>query len=92
MSENNKIAVETEDLIKVWKILENLRVSLDKIGSVGSFQGKDKMHIAMDEYFTPLVYREIADAWYVLSEKYLPRDKCVEIAKSVKYFELKKYD
>ena len=93
MSKN--IEISLDDLMRVCNTLDSLRVSLDQIGAV-NLQGHDKMLMALDEYFTPQVYREIADIWVVLA-KMLERevghqdflDRCKE--KKIPYYQRKKY-
>lgn len=101
-----KIEIDIDDLMRVCNILDSLRVSLHHIGAVGGTQGKDKMHRAMDEYFTTTdysqdgktgVYNEIADCWFILVElikKNIGREELKKQSKNkrIKYFELKKYD
>ncbi len=69
---DKKLEVDQEDLIRIWKLLENLRVSLHRIGSANS-QGREKMRMALEEYFTSRekfsegIYGEIAKDSEVLT-------------------------
>ena len=98
-----KVEIDIDDLMRVCNILDSLRVSLDRIGAIVN-QGRDKMRLAFDEYFTSVnpktgkaVYHEIADCWELLArlldkelgqEEFLNRTR----QKTIPYFELKKYD
>lgn len=92
---NKIVPINLEEIVRVCNILDSLRVSLDRIGAIDK-QGPGKMMKAMDEYFTPEVYREIADNWLLLAkiiEKEIGHDEFLKQSKSkkIKYFELKKY-
>lgn len=89
---DKKVEVSIDDLMRVCNILDSLRVSLDRIGAMNS-QGRDKMLQAMDDYFTPKVYREIADCWlllYKLLEKKIGTDELLKKheEKNIKPFDL----
>ena len=76
VKEKKKIEIDVDDLMRACNILDTLRVSLDRIGAIDK-QGRDKMLLAMDEFFTPAVYREIADCWFLIAtifEKEIGRD------------------
>ena len=100
-NEEKEITLKQKDLIRVWQLLENLRVSLDKIGAINS-QGRDKMRLAFDEYFTSTdkfekgIYGEIADCWEGLIRQ-LNREIGKEAVNKMsldleaKEFQLKKY-
>ena len=78
-----KITLFYDEYIKVWQILEELRVSLDRIG------GYDEKEILKDKlfnYMTPGVYRKISEAAYIL-ESHLPREKSIELANGFQYYE-----
>ena len=63
-----------ERLIEVWKLLECLRVSLDKIATHSHFHGAAAAQKALDEHMSPAMYRRIADAWSVVGEILEQRD------------------
>ena len=95
MSEDKKIELTQESVIKIWKLLENIRVSLDRIGAINS-QGRDKMLQAMDEYFTSGIYREVADNSDVLTRlltKELGEEAVIKLEREIAHlkFQLKKY-
>lgn len=92
---DKNIEVSVNDIVRVCNILDSLRVSLDQIGSVNS-QGRDKMLRAMGEYFTPEVYREIADSWSILAkilEKEIGWDEFIKSGrrKKIPNYQAKKY-
>jgi len=93
MGKNTEI--DSDDLMRVCNILDSLRVSLDQIGAVNS-QGRDKMLLAMEEYFKPELYKEIADCWGVLAhllDKQLGHQEFLKRTeeKKIKYYQRKKY-
>jgi hypothetical protein len=47
-------------LIEVWKTLNTLTVSLDRIGTFQAFHGEQKGKEALSEYFEPKLVRRIA--------------------------------
>jgi len=78
-----KITLSYDEYIKVWQILEELRVSLDRIG------GYDEKEILKDKlfnYMTPSVYRKISEAADIL-ESHLPREKSIDLANGFQYYE-----
>ncbi len=92
---DKKAEVNLDDLMRVCNVLDSLRVSLDRIGAINQ-QGRDKMRLALDEYFTSGVYKEIADSWLMLAkiiQKEISREEFLQRTKEKKipYFELKKY-
>ncbi len=95
MSENKKLELAQEDVIKIWKLLENLRVSLDRIGAINS-QGRDKMLQAMNEYFTPGLYKEIRSSSLILTrllDKEIGDSEVDKLCREIDRlsFQLKKY-
>lgn len=92
---DKKIELAQEDVIKIWKLLENLRVSLDRIGAINS-QGRDKMLQALDEYFTPVLYNEIRSCSLPLTkllDKEIGKNEVDKLCREIdiKSFHLKKY-
>lgn len=96
MPDNHTIELKYDEYVKIFKVLENLRLSLDRIGAINK-QGRDKMRLAFDEYFTsePLIYKEIADTSTILAMKIREthgEEEVFKICRGIKHFELKKYD
>jgi len=101
---SERIEVPKKDLLQVWSVLENLRVSLHRIGSAYARDSKNTsfpssqpdqeaqiLHQqeleALGAYFTPELYREIAEAWRILSE-YLPDEDTEALAEGgIHYWE-----
>jgi hypothetical protein len=78
-----EIMLSYDEYIKVWQILEELRISLDRIG------GYDEKEILKDKlfnYMTPGVYRKISEAADIL-ESHLLREKSIELANGFQYYE-----
>lgn len=100
-NEDKEITLKQKDLIRTWQLLENLRVSLDRIGAINS-QGRDKMRLAFDEYFTSTdkfkkgIYGEIAGCSEVLTRlliKELGQETAIKFSREIDplTFHLKKY-
>jgi len=94
LKQDRKFVLSFNEYVKIVKLIENLRVSLDHIGAISN-QGIDKMHLATDEYLNDhehyKIYKQIKDAAMIL----LPMvndDEWEEISKDIKYSPLKKYD
>lgn len=87
--------LDQEHVIRIWKLLENIRVSLDRIGAINS-QGRDKMLQAMDEYFTPSLYNEIRNCSLPLTkmlDKTIGKSEIDRLCREIdsESFHLKKY-
>ena len=85
MTPEKKIKVAKSDLLAAWKVLENLTVSFDQMGSYFAEEepgnGPDRSRElleALDAYLTPKLVRAINDARMRLGQ-YLP-DKEAESA------------
>lgn len=59
---------QIESLIEVWKVLEALTVSLDRLGTYWNFHGKKAAKEALLEYFEPVLNNRIANARKLLVE------------------------
>lgn len=78
-----KITLSYDEYIKVWQVLEELRVSLDRIGG---YDGKEILKDKLFNYMTPGVYKKISEAADIL-ESHLPREKSIELADIFQYYE-----
>jgi hypothetical protein len=54
--------VKQDDLLAIWKVLESLTVSLDRLGSYESQHGREAGKIALRQYFDNDLFRDIASA------------------------------
>lgn len=55
-------SVEVNALIEIWKVLEVLTVSLDRIGEYEVAHGEDHARAALTNYMGPAMYERIAQA------------------------------
>jgi hypothetical protein len=62
--ESNELA----DLIAVWKVLEMLTVSLDRIGTYEYRYGEDAGKNALDQFMNPKGVQKISSARMILKE------------------------
>ncbi|HEY0738687.1 MAG TPA: hypothetical protein VGD69_27460 [Herpetosiphonaceae bacterium] len=63
MSGTNRINDdELDDLLEVWKVLEVLTVSLDRIGEYWRIRGEEAAKQALHEFIGPQLFEKIADA------------------------------
>jgi hypothetical protein len=91
MTPEKKIRVAKSDLLAAWKILENLVVSLDHIGSYFALEGSENgadhrgMQEALDAYLTPKLLRAINDARMRLGQ-YLPDKEAEAISDRIRYW------
>jgi hypothetical protein len=92
MTPEKKIRVAKSDLLAAWKLLENLTVSFDQMGSYfaddGSENGADRsreMLEALDAYLTPKLVRAINDARMRLGQ-YLPDKEAEAISDRIRYW------
>ena len=60
--------VQIESLIEVWKVLEALTVSLDRLGTYWNVRGEEAAKEAIHEYFEPVLNNRIANAHKLLVE------------------------
>ncbi len=70
--------MDQEKLIKTWKILEALTVSLDRIGSLESDHGREAVMLALYEYFSAETYRDIAVARRYIASILVSEDPAIE--------------
>jgi len=63
---NDIIEVDKKHLIQAWQILEELRVSLDKIGG-DFYDNPEKMRLELDKYISPSVWKNISDSSFALA-------------------------
>ena len=61
-----KNLIDIDDLIEVWKVLENLTVSLDRLGSFESFHGEAAAKDALYHYIGPELFDQISTARHIL--------------------------
>jgi hypothetical protein len=55
-------SVETADLIEVWKVLEALTVSLDRMGYYWLKEGEEAAQQELHKYLNPKMFRRISKA------------------------------
>ncbi len=84
-----KILIDKKDLLSAFKILEELRGSLDYIGAIGSRPEKhaeEAMKEALKEYFTSGVYKRIVDGASAL-DKYISEYAYLALSRSMKSYQ-----
>jgi len=93
--EAETVSVNKRDLIEAWSLLERLVVSLRKIGSHYAIpqgeaehtpQQRQQMLEALEQVFTPDLWRELAHGRRVIGE-YLPNDEAEAISDQLDYWE-----
>lgn len=57
---------EVDKLIEVWKVLEALTVSLDRMGTYWLFHGEEAAKEALHQYIGPAMNERIASARYLM--------------------------
>jgi hypothetical protein len=57
---------EREKLVEVWKVLEVLTVSLDRLGMYQVFNGEEAAKEALHRFIGPAISEKIADARYLM--------------------------
>lgn len=82
---NGSIEIAKNDLIRAWQILEEMRVSLDRIGGYFA-EEPDKMRLELDKYFSPNVWKKISNASFVLA-KYLSEKERENISEGFNYYQ-----
>jgi len=60
--------MEKEKLIQIWKALESLVVSLDRIGSYEIDNGKEAALLELDKYFCPDNCNKFSNARMLINE------------------------
>ena len=65
-SDRQTCSVDLETLIDVWRVLETLTVSLDRIGSYEVFHGEAAAKEELHRYIGPKLFRRIANARHKL--------------------------
>jgi hypothetical protein len=65
---------EEEKLIEVWKVLEALTVSMDRIGTYWLAHGEEAAKQALHEYMNPAVNKRIAIARHLITGVLEARD------------------
>jgi hypothetical protein len=91
MKPEEKIRVAKSDLLAAWKVLENLVVSLDHIGSYFALEGPENgadhrgMQEALDAYLTPKLLRAMSIARMRLGQ-YLPDKEAEAISDRIRYW------
>ena len=83
----NKISLSYDEYIKIWKTLEELRVSLDRIG------GNDNKEILKDKLFSYIasgMYKKISEAADILESR-LPREESIRLANTFEYYDETNY-
>jgi hypothetical protein len=58
---------EEEKLIEVWKVLEALTVSMDRMGHYWLWQGEEAAKQALHQYMDPALFNRIAQARYLIT-------------------------
>ena len=79
----NSITLSYQEYLKIWQVLEELRVSLDRIGG---YDDKAVLQEKLLDYLTSGIYAKIADAANLMEGK-LPREESVQIAEKLDYYE-----
>ena len=82
----NSISLTYQEYIEIWEVLEELRVSLDRIGVCDD---KAILQEKLLDYLTSGVYAKIADAANLMEAK-LPREESIKIAEKFGYYDLHK--
>ncbi len=62
MSDDTVIQADRESLVEVWKVLENVTVSLDRLGTYRRIHGEAAAQDAILEYFDPSLFQQITQA------------------------------
>jgi hypothetical protein len=92
--ETEKVAVDKQDLVAAWSLLERVVVSLRKMGSYYATSGPEvplppekqqEMLEALNGYFTAELCQELSSARVNLGE-YLPDDEAEAISDSLEYW------
>ncbi len=60
--------MEKEKLVEIWKALESLVVSLDRIGSYEIDNGKNSALLELDKYFCPKNCNKFSNARMLINE------------------------
>jgi hypothetical protein len=60
------VPITIEQLIPIWKVLEDLTVSLDRLGEYERIHGQEAAKAALHAYVTPALSQNIAQARHVL--------------------------
>ncbi len=79
----NSISLSYQEYIEIWQVLEELRVSLDRIG------GCDEKAILQErllDYFSSGVYAQIAAVANWMEEK-LSREESIALAEKFDYYD-----
>lgn len=66
MSNTDIIPTTIEQLIPIWKVLENLTVSLDRLGEYERIHGQEAARAALQAYINPALFQKIAQARHIL--------------------------
>lgn len=72
MPSDKAVSVKVEDLIEVWKVLEILTVSFDKMGSYWPSYGEEAAKQALHEFIDPPLVQRIMRARGILVEPLPP--------------------
>ncbi len=78
----NKISLLYDEYIKIWQTLEELRVSLDRIGG---YDDKEILKDILFSYIASGIYEKISEAADML-ESQLPREESVRLAIRFEYY------
>jgi len=83
--QNDIIEVDKRHLIQAWQILEELRVSLDKIGGY-FYDNPAKMRLELDKYISPGVWQQISNASSALAN-YIPDAEHEKLIERFNYYQ-----
>lgn len=83
--QNDIIEIDKKYLIQAWQILEELRISLDKIGG-HFYDNPEKMRLELDKYISPGVWKKISNASFALAS-YIPDKEQEKLIERFNYYD-----
>jgi len=80
-----EVKIPYKDVAEIWKVLDNLRVSID--GIFGHYsKDKEFLHKELEAYLTSGIWQEISDAAFSLYQ-YIEEEEIEKLCEEIKYWE-----
>ena len=66
MPDTHIVPTNIEQLVPIWNVLENLTVSLDRLGEYERIHGQEAAKAALHAFVNPALFQKIAQARHML--------------------------